>query len=552
MVTADAAEVSAQIAAADGLLFGTPTILGEALKPIWDLTTSMFPPVHGGKLASAFGSYGWSGEGVPHIVERLKQLRMKVVDGYKVKLKPSEKELTEAVEFGYNFGLKLLRKDEPVKASAKSTLVKCLVCGEIFDSSIETCPVCGVGRENFVPVDSQDTGFRMDTMEKFVILGGGTAALNAAKAIRQRNATAAVTMISEETELPYDRPMLTKNMFGAVCNGAIASVGAEWYKENNVTLLLGSKVERIDAGRKEVVLADGTAYPYDKCIYALGSYSFVPPIKGKELPEVTPVRTIADVMKVRSFAEGAKSAVVIGGGVLGLEAAWELRKEKLDVTVLEGAPVPMAGKVDAETANLLIEIAAKNGITIKTGAKIAEIAGNGHVDGVLLEGGEKIPADLVIISTGVRANIAVAEDAGLITERAVVVNEKMETGVEGIYACGDCAQFNGANIAIWPVASEMGRIAGANAAGEALPYRPETQGMTFHGINTALFAIGDVGTKPDAQYKILEIRDDKKSTLEKYYFVNNVVCGAILLGDTSKMATASEAIKAQKTFKEIF
>lgn len=324
MVTADAAEVSAQIAAADGLLFGTPTILGEALKPIWDLTTSMFPPVHGGKLASAFGSYGWSGEGVPHIVERLKQLRMKVVDGYKVKLKPSEKELTEAVEFGYNFGLKLLRKDEPVKASAKSTLVKCLVCGEIFDSSIETCPVCGVGRENFVPVDSQDTGFRMDTMEKFVILGGGTAALNAAKAIRQRNATAAVTMISEETELPYDRPMLTKNMFGAVCNGAIASVGAEWYKENNVTLLLGSKVERIDAGRKEVVLADGTAYPYDKCIYALGSYSFVPPIKGKELPEVTPVRTIADVMKVRSFAEGAKSAVVIGGGVLGLEAAWEL------------------------------------------------------------------------------------------------------------------------------------------------------------------------------------------------------------------------------------
>lgn len=552
MVTADAAEVSAQIAAADGLLFGTPTILGEALKPIWDLTTSMFPPVHGGKLASAFGSYGWSGEGVPHIVERLKQLRMKVVDGYKVKLKPSEKELTEAVEFGYNFGLKLLRKDEPEKASAKSTLVKCLVCGEIFDSSIETCPVCGVGRENFVPVDSQDTGFRMDTMEKFVILGGGTAALNAAKAIRQRNATAAVTMISEETELPYDRPMLTKNMFGAVCNGAIASVDAEWYKENNVTLLLGSKVERIDAGRKEVVLADGTAYPYDKCIYALGSYSFVPPIKGKELPEVTPVRTIADVMKVRSFAEGAKSAVVIGGGVLGLEAAWELRKEKLDVTVLEGAPVPMAGKVDAETANLLIGIAAKDGITIKTGVKISEIAGNGHVDGVLLEGGEKIPADLVIISTGVRANIAVAEDAGLITERAVVVNEKMETGVEGIYACGDCAQFNGANIAIWPVASEMGRIAGANAAGEALPYRPETQGMTFHGINTALFAIGDVGTKPDAQYKILEIRDDKKSTLEKYYFVNNVVCGAILLGDTSKMATASEAIKAQKTFKEIF
>lgn len=553
MVTADAAEVSAEIAAADGLLFGTPTILGEALKPIWDLTTSMFPPVHGGKLASAFGSYGWSGEGVPHIVERLKQLRMNVVDGYKVKLKPSEKELTEAVEFGYNFGLKLLHKDVPAKASARSGLVKCLVCGEIFDSSLKTCPVCGVGPENFVPVDSMDTGFRMDTMEKFVILGGGTAALNAAKAIRQRNTIASITMISEEPDLPYDRPMLTKNMFGAVCNGAIASVDAEWYKENNVTLLLNSKVEHLDPGSRQVILADGAVYPYDKCIYALGSHSFIPPIKGADLYGVTPVRTIADVMTVRELAEkGTKNAVVIGGGVLGLETAWELRKEKLNVTVLEGAPLPMAGKIDTETAKLLIEIAAKNGITIKTGVKIAEIGGSGHVDCVYLEGGERVNADLVILSTGVRANIAVAEEAGLITERAVVVNEKMETGIEGVYACGDCAQFDGANIAIWPVASEMGRIAGANAAGEGLPYRPETQGMTFMGMNTQLYAIGDVGTKKDAQYKTLEIRDDKKQTLEKYYFINNIVCGAILLGDISKMAAITEAVQNRKTFKEVF
>ena len=100
--------------------------------------------------------------------------------------------------------------------------MKCLVCGEIFDSSIETCPVCGVGAENFVPVASQDTDFCRDTEERFVILGGGTAALQAAKAIRLRNRTAEITMLSEEKELPYDRPMLTKNLFGAVSGGAIA------------------------------------------------------------------------------------------------------------------------------------------------------------------------------------------------------------------------------------------------------------------------------------------------------------------------------------------
>lgn len=114
MVTADQAEVLGEIGTADGILFGTPTILGEALKPIWDLTTLMFPPIHGGKLASAFGSYGWSGEGVPHIIERLKQIRLKVVDGFKVRLKPSENELVDAYEYGYRFAdnrcKKMLRK----------------------------------------------------------------------------------------------------------------------------------------------------------------------------------------------------------------------------------------------------------------------------------------------------------------------------------------------------------------------------------------------------------------------------------------------------------
>ena len=207
MVTADQAEVLGEIGTADGILFGTPTILGEALKPIWDLTTLMFPPIHGGKLASAFGSYGWSGEGVPHIIERLKQIRLKVVDGFKVRLKPSENELVDAYEYGYRFADNLLQKDVK-KASARSGLVKCLVCGEIFDESMETCPVCGVGKENFVPVDMDEVTHRMDTMEKFVVLGGGTAALNAAKAIRERNQSASIIMVSEENELPYDLSLI--------------------------------------------------------------------------------------------------------------------------------------------------------------------------------------------------------------------------------------------------------------------------------------------------------------------------------------------------------
>ena len=551
MVTADQAEVLGEIAAADGILFGTPTILGEALKPIWDLTTLMFPPVHGGKLASAFGSYGWSGEGVPHIIERLKQIRLRVVDGFRIRLKPSENELMDAYDFGYRFADTLLQK-KPKAKSARSGLVKCLVCGEIFDSSLEHCPVCGVGKENFVPVDMDEVTYHRDTLEKFVVLGGGTAALNAAQAIRERNKTASIIMVSEEKELPYDRPMLTKNMFGAVSGDAIASKERVWYEDNCIDLRLNTKVTALDLCRKEVRLADGSVLPYDKCVYTLGSYSFVPPIPGASLEGVTPVRTISDVEKINQMVQGAKHAVVIGGGVLGLETAWELRKEKLEVTVLEGAPALLAGKVDGTSADMLTKIAAKNGVTILTGVKIAEITGDGKVDGVVLGDGTKIPADLVIMSTGVRANKELAEDAGLLTNRAVMVSDQMQTSDSCVFAGGDCAEFNGVNAAIWPVASEMGRIAGANAAGDSLPYVPQTQGMTLAALNTTVFAMGDVGTKADATYKTLEIRDDKRMTLEKYYFLNNALCGVILLGDTSKMAEMTEAILQKKAFGQIF
>ena len=216
MVVSDQAKVLEELGFADGILFGTPTIVGEALKPIWDLTTSIFAGTHGGKLASAFGSYGWSGEGVPHIIERLKQLRMKVLDGYKIKLRPGENDLTGAYEYGYNFGCVLLNKENDRLKSAKKGLVKCLVCGEIFPEGVDTCPVCGVGKENFVPVELNESDYQKDTEEKFVIIGNGVAGLNAAKEIRNRNKTASIIMITNEPYISYNRPMLTKTLLAEV------------------------------------------------------------------------------------------------------------------------------------------------------------------------------------------------------------------------------------------------------------------------------------------------------------------------------------------------
>ena len=278
MVVSDQAKVLEELGFADGILFGTPTIVGEALKPIWDLTTSIFAGTHGGKLASAFGSYGWSGEGVPHIIERLKQLRMKVLEGYRIKFRPSENDLTGAYEYGYNFGCVLQNKENDRLKSAKKGLVKCLVCGEIFPEGTETCPVCGVGPENFVPVVVEESTYQNDTNEIFVILGNGAAGFNAAKEIRQRNKTCAITIVSNEKSLSYNRPMLTKTLLSGVSVKQLAVESEAWYQENNINTVLGKEIQSIDTKTKEVIFTDGMKLKYDKCIYALGAECFVPPI----------------------------------------------------------------------------------------------------------------------------------------------------------------------------------------------------------------------------------------------------------------------------------
>ena len=157
----------------------------------------------------------------------------------------------------------------------------------------------------------------------------------------------------------------------------------------------------------------------------------------------------------------------------------------------------------------------------------------------------------MIISAGVRANTAVIEKSGVKTEKAVVVNERMETSAADIYACGDCAEFEGINYAIWPEASEQGRIAGANASGDELVYQEVSSGLSFHGMKTALFAAGDNGKNPNLIYKTVEFKDMGKKHYQKLYFLNNRLCGVILIGDVSRMAELTEALEKRASYKEV-
>ncbi|PWJ48944.1 FAD-dependent oxidoreductase [Faecalicatena contorta] len=551
MVTSDTDKVVEELGFADGILFGTPTMVGEALKPIWDLTLAMTPVTHKGKLAGVFGSYGWSGEGVPHIEERLRQLRMRVVDGYRVRFKPNEADKQDALDFGYDFGCTLLDKPNEKKNSARTTLVKCLVCGEIFDSSLEICPVCGVGKENFVPVEAEDNSYHNDTKDFYLILGNGAAGFYAAKSIRERNRTASIVMISEEPYRSYNRPMLTKSIMAGLNQDQIAVQDEKWYEEQNIVQVLGKKITSVDTKEKEVTLEGGTILKYTKLIYALGAECFVPPIPGSDKCSVVAIRRLEDTKKIADLLPDVKNVVVIGGGVLGLEAAWEMKKAKCNVTVLEIAPLLMGRQLDVPAAELLKTISEGCGIDIRTGVQVEAILGEEHTTAVKLKDGEEIPAEMVIVSSGVRANVGLAQQMGLEIDRGILVNGKMETSMADVYACGDCAQYKDVNYAIWPEAVEQGKVAGTNAAGEEKEYIQVPAALTFHGMNTALYAIGDAGKNPNLVYKTVEFKDMGRKQYKKYYFLNNRLCGVILIGDVSEMGELSEAVERKAPYKDV-
>lgn len=440
-------------------------------------------------------------------------------------------------------------------AADEKKMVKCLVCGAVFEEGVDVCPVCGVGSENFLEVSSERTSFRLDTDEKFVIIGGGPAAKSAAEAIRDRNKTAIISIITQESYLPYNRPMLTKGIVKDFGYNGLAIEGPEWYEKNNVFFMSETVVTKIniDAKTVDVKLKNGGhgLVQYDKLIYALGAYCFVVPIKGADLDHVITVRNLSDTEKIKKIIadRGATKAVCIGGGVMGLEGAWGLKEGGgLDVTVLETAPGLLPRQLDDTASAMLEKLGNEAGVHIVTGAKITEIT----PDAVILDDGREFEAQLVIMSTGMRPYTKVAEESGITVDKWVVADSKMQTNVPGVYAAGDCAVINGQPQAFWAQACETGRIAGANAAGDDLEYVPIGSSLVMEAFDMSVFALGTNGKDPDKEFKAVEYRDDVRNVYEKYFFLDGKLEGVILLGDLSKMPAMMDKMSKHASYEEVF
>jgi len=326
-----------------------------------------------------------------------------------------------------------------------------------------------------------------------VIVGGGVAGIEAATALRARDAEARIVVLTDE---PW--PYYSRIRIGEVVDGRIEPDGLflrldAWYDEQRILLRRQARVEGIDAAAARVNVAGGEAIPYDELLLAVGARPFVPPFPGADLPAVTTLRRMDDALDLKRRAASAGRFVVVGGGLLGLEQAASLAGGGRAVTVVEAAPWLLPRQVDATGGAVLQAILERRGVSFRLGAGVEAIEpGDGGAVRVALKGGERLPADLVVVSAGVRPDTALARETGLAIGKGITVDDAFRTSAPGIRAAGDCAEHRTGLYGFWSASGDQGKVAGAAMAGAAAAYAGSVRQTTLKVSDVAVFSIGNL------------------------------------------------------------
>ena len=379
-----------------------------------------------------------------------------------------------------------------------------------------------------------------------VIIGNGVAGVTAARIIKEKKPETQVSIYTDENSHYYPRPKLYEILSGATKPQDVSMFSEEWYKRKGITVQLNKKALSIDTEQKELLLEDQSKVKYDKLLLANGGHSFVPPLKGVEKNGTFTLRTIKDALKIKEFTKKTTKAIVIGGGLVGLEFASSLKKLGQQVTVVELFPRLLPRQLDPDGAAILKNHITSHGIDVVLGAKTVEILGKSTVSGILLDSGETIHGDLVLFSTGIRSNIELVLKSGIKANRGVIVDNHLQTSAENVYAIGALAEFNGTVYGIIPAAMEQAKIAAANILGEEHNiYTGTIPSNTLNVVNVDLTSIGVVNSETPTYEEIKET-DQKKGVYKKLVLDNGKIVGAILLGDKKGVLSIKRLI-AQET-----
>jgi nitrite reductase (NADH) large subunit len=378
-------------------------------------------------------------------------------------------------------------------------------------------------------------------MTQYVIIGNGVAGNSAAEQIRGRDGQGPITVISDEDIPFYSRIRLNEYVAGDIQEQDLIVKKHEWYEAQQIKLRLKTRIVGADASKRVMVTADHEEIPYDRLLMAAGSHSFVPPIKGADRPGVYALRSVQDARNISSWAKQIKDAVLIGGGLLGLEAGNALRRLGKKVMVVEFFPRLLPRQLDVDGARRLQALLEEMGFAFRLGAKTEAITGGDRVGGVRLEGGEALNADMVIISAGVRPNLELAEPLGLETDKGIKVDDHLQTNQSHIYAAGDVAEFRGFPYGIWTAAMEQGKIAGTNMAGGDATYGGTTMANTLKVVGVDLASAGDIDAENELESRVAT----DGTAYQKIVIQDNRIVGCIMLGDTKGFNKIREAISQE-------
>jgi len=377
-----------------------------------------------------------------------------------------------------------------------------------------------------------------------LIVGASAAGVSAAKEIRKINQSVKITIITEEEYFPYYRPFLTEYIGDKSVKDKqnFFLNKKEWYKENNINILLGEKVLAINTFNKTISTNKNNEFSYDKLILSNGSTPFIPIKDALTYKNVFAIRTYDDAKNVEEYAKNAKKVVIIGGGLLGLEAADSLLKQNTEITIVEFSDRLLPRQLDVEGSIILQEIIEDKDIKLKLGTVADKLIGDKEIKKIRLKNGDELEADLVIFSIGIRSNINLAEASRIETNRGIIVNDKMETNVQDIYACGDVCEF--ANTpALWMAAIKQGRTAGLNAIGENEIFKADQYPAILNSFNTRIYSVGDIYNNTDIENYVTMVRKHpSEKVYKKLFFYNGQLSGCILLGDIKKSMDVLKSI----------
>jgi nitrite reductase (NADH) large subunit len=379
--------------------------------------------------------------------------------------------------------------------------------------------------------------------ERLVIIGNGMAAARLVHELVERApGRFAITVIGDEPGFAYNRIMLSPLLAGGMDAASLRLQPDEWWARHNINVI-NSRAVRADCGSRTVSLSDGGNVSYSKLVFATGSRALRLPIPGAGLPGVSAFRTLGDTQELIERGERRSKIAVIGGGLLGIEAAYGLAKRGARVTLVHIMERLMERQLDGEAASMVKAALEKHGIEVLLEAQSASVLGKAKAEGLALKDGRIIEADAVVMAAGIKPNSELAKEAGLAVNRGIVVDEQLQTSRDDVFAIGECAEFAGQCCGLVEPAYEQASLLARCLCGEPTAYAPQAPATHLKVSGLPVFSAGGfLGGEGTAR---ILLRDPAAGLYKKFIVKGGALAGAVLVGDTGDAAWYLKLIREQ-------